>query len=203
MTATRHRFRFLSTAFVVASVLFTAAALAAFAADVNPPTTREEAVKFDPAATTQPSPDLTPDQVVQVQMEAMKHNDRPARDVGIAKVFKFASPGNREQTGPLEKFTAMVKNPVYGPMLNCKSVRYGPVEIDNGQAHQLVKVTDAGGQEAWYIFILSKQTDAPYKDCWMTDGVIRVEPKADEHTDPAIPVYAPGRNGNGNGKHVA
>src|SRR5438309_2031919 len=83
----------------------------------RPPTTREEQMKFDPTTTMEPSPQLTPDQVVRVQMEAMKHNDRPAHDAGIAKTFKFASPQNREQTGPLDKFIAMVKNPVYAPML--------------------------------------------------------------------------------------
>ena len=41
-------------------------------------------------------------------------------------------------------------------------------------------VTDAAGNKTYFMFQLSKQHDAgPLKDCWMTDGVIRVEPKAD------------------------
>ena len=130
-------------------------------------------------ATTQPgpepSPQLSPQQVVKIQMEAMKGNDE--RDGGIAVVFKFASPANQQTTGPLERFAKMVRAPAYLPMLNCKSVEYGWPQVRGGQARVLVKVVGEGGDVALYWFVLSRQDDAPYKDCWMTDGVIRVDPK--------------------------
>lgn len=39
-----------------------------------------------------PNPSLSPDQVVQIQLEALKHND--LTDSGIALVYRFASVGN-------------------------------------------------------------------------------------------------------------
>jgi hypothetical protein len=40
----------------------------------------------------------------------------------------------------------------------------------------------AGGSEVYYVFILSKQTEGDYINCWMTDGVLPVEEtkKSDE-----------------------
>jgi hypothetical protein len=29
------------------------------------------------------------------------------------------------------------------------------------------------GSQVTYLFLLSKQSDGPYANCWMTDGVIR------------------------------
>ena len=49
-----------------------------------------------------PDPALTPEQVVRIQLEALRNND--AGDRGIAVAFRFASPGNRQNTGPLPRF---------------------------------------------------------------------------------------------------
>src|SRR6185437_12206552 len=46
-----------------------------------------------------PKPELTPGQVVEIQLEALQFNDKPAKDAGIATTFRFASPGNRKATG--------------------------------------------------------------------------------------------------------
>jgi hypothetical protein len=58
--------------------------------------------------------------------------------------------------------------------------------VKDDQAAEMVTVIDAAGQATHYVFQLSKQHDAgPLKDCWMTDGVIRVEPKANDATPAA------------------
>ena len=48
---------------------------------------------------------------------------------------------------------------------------------DKTTAEQTVTLIAADGDVATYLFRLSKQRDGEFKDCWMTDGVIRVEPK--------------------------
>ena len=58
-----------------------------------------------------PKPELTPEQVVEIQVEALRKNDVPTPDAGIATTFRFASPGNRKVTGPLERFAPIVKAP--------------------------------------------------------------------------------------------
>jgi hypothetical protein len=50
-----------------------------------------------------PRPELSPEQVVQYQAEALQHNDEPKTDAGIERAFRFASPSNKQMTGPLEK----------------------------------------------------------------------------------------------------
>jgi hypothetical protein len=123
----------------------------------------------------QPGPDLSPEQVVQIQLQALQRNDTPTKDSGIAIAFRFASPANQAATGPLANFVLLVKNPLYHPMLNHKTVERGPMKIDGDQAQQRVTLTSATNERAVYIFTLSKQRDGKYKDCWMTDGVERVQ----------------------------
>ncbi len=132
-----------------------------------------------------PKPELTPDQVVKVVMEAMQHNDD--HDAGLQTVFRFASPANQQATGPFEHFAQMVKGPVYGPMLNCKSIEYGDVQKDAGQAEMEVTITTQEGGKFTYLFGLTKQGEGQYKDCWMTDAVIRTKP-------PVRPPPPPGPN---------
>jgi hypothetical protein len=109
-------------------------------------------------------------------LHALQHNDAPHADAGIATTFAFASPANRTQTGPLERFTVLVKNTLYRPMLGFKSAHRDPVDVAGAHARQRVTITASNGEQAVFIFLLSRQHDAPYEKCWMTDGVIREAP---------------------------
>jgi hypothetical protein len=120
-----------------------------------------------------PTPSLTPSDVVGIVLNALQHNDDPRPDAGIATTFEFASPANRLETGPLERFALMIKNPAYRPMLGFRSARRLPVEIDGTHARQRVVLVGRDGSQVTYVFLLSKQSDGPYANCWMTDGVIR------------------------------
>jgi hypothetical protein len=129
------------------------------------------------ASLATPSPDLSPGQVVRIVMEAMQHNDRPSTDAGILTAFNFASPGNKRQTGPIERFVKMVKAPTYKPMLDFRGIEYGPLTIEGDAAQQLVTLLDVADRPASYVFTLTRQSDGRYKGCWMTDGVMRVPPQ--------------------------
>jgi hypothetical protein len=43
-----------------------------------------------------PHPDLSPEEVVRIQLTALKYNDIPQRNAGIAKAYEFASPGREK-----------------------------------------------------------------------------------------------------------
>jgi hypothetical protein len=116
-----------------------------------------------------PDPSLTPEQVVRIQLEALEGNDEDDR--GIALAFRFASPANRQSTGPIERFTAMLKGPLYSPMLGFIEAEYGNTGVRGESARVKVKLFGTGGQVIVYVFYLSKQTEDPYSDCWMTDAV--------------------------------
>jgi hypothetical protein len=171
---------------VVSPVAVLAIACSLFAEDAKkdspksaPPAAAEKPKDGKESKKKRPAPDkeYTPGQVVRIIIDALKNND--AKDGGIATTVDFASPANQEATGPLDRFIPMVKSEAYAPMLNHKSAKYGKVLIDDdeGEAQELVRVTDAKGNVIYYIFRLSKQTEGKFKDCWMTDGVIRVEPR--------------------------
>ena len=115
-----------------------------------------------------PDPTLSPTQVIRIQLEALRHNDE--RDRGIAVAFRFASPANRANTGPLSRFVAMIENGPYALMLSFRDATYGPVETVANQARQRVTLTGARASMT-YWFYLSRQSEAPYEDCWMTDAV--------------------------------
>ena len=132
-----------------------------------------EEVKQAAAELPQPNVELSPEQVVKIQLEALQNNDETNEGIKIA--FNFASPDNKRYTGPLNKFIRMVKNPLYRPMLNFKAAEYDPIEISGDTAIQRVVLIDANGQANVYIFSLSKQTDGPCQGCWLTDSVT-VEP---------------------------
>ena len=115
-----------------------------------------------------PAPSLSPGDVVKIQLEALRHNDSGNRGIEVA--FRFASPTNRVNTGPLSRFIGMIRTGHYALMLAFREVSYGPVETRGLQARQRVTLADAT-RSIHYWFYLSRQSEAPYVDCWMTDAV--------------------------------
>ena len=120
-----------------------------------------------------PTPELDPSDVIRIQLDALRSN--AVGNEGIAITYRFASPDNRKVTGPLPRFVAMIRSPPYDRLLNHKRVEYGPVRIVNQKAYQPIVVTDAGGQNVGYLWVLSRQDSGKFKDCWMTDAVISTE----------------------------
>ena len=126
---------------------------------------------------TEPDPSLTPEQVIAIQLHALQNNSRLKNDRGIEITFNLASPANRAMTGPLSRFIDMVKNPLYSVMLDFESFETAPMERDGEMVQQRVTLLHKDGRRAIFMWVLSKQKEAPYVDCWMTDTVIRVNPE--------------------------
>ena len=117
-----------------------------------------------------PKPTLKPNEVVRIQLQAMQKND--FADHGIEITFRFASPSNKIQTGPLKRFIKLVKNPSYRHLLNHLSVYFKDLTIKGNSAIQDVIITTTTGQLIGYRFHLSLQKIPKYLDCWMTDAVM-------------------------------
>lgn len=124
----------------------------------------------EPNTLPQPKPEFSPDDVIRIQLDALRDNDA-GNDDGIATAFNFASPGNKVYTGPLSRFKQIVRNPVYAVMLNHRNADYESVLISGTVAQQRVMITGENSQTVIYTFTLSRQRDPRYRDCWMTDGV--------------------------------
>jgi hypothetical protein len=117
----------------------------------------------------QPSAELTAQDVVRIQLEALKYNDDQNR--GIEIVYRFASPGNKRYTGPLPRFITMISAAAYRPLLNHTAVEYGEIEVAGDQAAQRVSIAAEGGMLVVYVFLLSRQKGIECNGCWMTDAV--------------------------------
>lgn len=121
--------------------------------------------------TLQPSPNYSPEDVVKLQLKALKQND--AKNSGIRIAYRFSSPENKTAIGTVENFMRLVKNPLYAPMLNYDTDELGAAIVRGDSARQKVILIGSDGKAAKYEFYLSRQTAGKLKGCWLTDGVTR------------------------------
>jgi hypothetical protein len=121
-----------------------------------------------------PNPNLTPQQVVEFQLDALRHNDEPTADAGIARSFRFASPSNRLVTGPLAHFSEIVHSAAYAALLKSQVSEVRGIVVEGDSAKVYVIVTSANGLQLKFLFMLSRQTQGDYRDCWMTDSVMKL-----------------------------
>jgi len=88
---------------------------------------------------------------------------------------------NQRATGPADRFVAMVKKPPYDALINHRSARIKPIEMDDQRAVCVVRVVAQDGHRTYFLWNLSKQSaDGPLNNCWMTDGVSPIEPPPGE-----------------------
>ncbi len=118
-----------------------------------------------------PDPKLDPATVVRIQLDALAHVDEPVRDAGIAVVFGFSTPENQAQTGPFRRFAELVRT-AYPEMLNHRAAILATTVVRGDHALQGVDLIDRAGSVHHYLYILSRQRQPPYKDCWLTDRVL-------------------------------
>jgi hypothetical protein len=123
------------------------------------------------SALSVPDPRLQPEDVVKIVLDALANNDTPYTDAGIETTFNFASPSNKAQTGPLERFAVMVKGPVYGVMVDHKSHQLGEIVMSNNRAYQWARLVTASGVAVHFGFRLGLQSDGEFKGMWMTEAV--------------------------------
>lgn len=136
----------------------------------------------DPA----PEPGLGPDAVVGIVLHALQHNDDPVTDHGIAVTFAFTSPENRDVTGPIDRFRALVKSSAYRPMIDHTRADRGPVSIVAQHAREQVAITGVHGERVVYLFLLSRQETGAYKGCWMANGVLREGDRPAQTIEPLV-----------------
>ena len=138
--------------------------------------------EVDYSVDIQPDPEHSPADVVSIQMNALKNNDIPFENAGIEIAFRFASPSNKAQTGPIERFKTLFRNSAYTPMLNHKSLQIGPVNLQEHTARIPIIIEDKHNRKIGYIFKLYRQTLAPYENCWMTSSVVPIVLESPEAT---------------------
>ncbi len=119
----------------------------------------------------EPHPDLSPSDVVAIQLTALKNNDQPTDDFGIVQTWAFAHPDNKAVTGPLERFAAMIRSPGYGILINHLEHKIQPVVMSDDYAMLTVTILTTAGQHVAYRWELRKVEDGNLKGAWMTTSV--------------------------------
>ena len=126
---------------------------------------------------------LTAQQVVQHQVLALRQNT----DAGIGITFGFASPANRRHTGPVDKFTEMIRKTTYQCMLTSQESCMTAIMLDAEQRRAQCLVTFCAPRDPmvdceghlvfdWRMSRQSAELDPRYENpgCWMTDSVSHV-----------------------------
>jgi len=121
-----------------------------------------------------PSSDFSPEQVVKIQLSALKLNDLAGHDSGVEKVYEYASAANVEMTATPENFRNLMKSPVYRPLVGFTQVEFEPIRCDGHSAEQSVLVTPANGAApVKYTFLLMREMFGEKAGCWLVDGIAR------------------------------
>jgi hypothetical protein len=141
-------------------------------------TPAEQLDRMDVAQVVLPKASFTPEEVVKLQLAGLA-DSRP-NGVGILQCYSFASPANREVTGPLERFGRLVRQEPYAALAHPRAVLVGRPELHDRYARLLVSVIDEHWQVQAFSFVLSRQQDPPFAGCWMTEAVFPAFMPAEE-----------------------
>ena len=119
----------------------------------------------------QPDPDLSPAEVIAIQLSALQANDTPEPDAGIAQTFAFAHPDNRRVTGPLPRFVQMIKGPQYQALLGHRAHEINEVFRDDDRAAFAVIVTSRTGEVVGFRWAVARVAAGEHAGAWMTIAV--------------------------------
>jgi hypothetical protein len=141
-----------------------------------------ELTELDLSRIVLPSAGLAPDQVVRLQLAGL--SDQRPDGVGILQCYALASPANRAVTGPLERFGKMVRDGPFQCMAKPRAFLIGSPQVAERTSRVLVTVIDQGENIHAFTFLLSRQAEAPFLDCWMTEAVLPAATPLGEPTPP-------------------
>ena len=119
-----------------------------------------------------PNKNISPKEVVKIQLNALMKNDSPYEDRGILQTWEFAHPNNQRFTGPIERFTIMLKSDSFSMLLNHKENEI--VEIFKNENVATYEVTILGADKNYFKFkwqVEKNNIEGPTKDCWLTTAV--------------------------------
>lgn len=119
----------------------------------------------------EPSPDLSPTQVVEIQLLGLKLSGGDPGRVEMAQVWRFAHPSNKAITGPIQRFASLFATPSYKPLLGHDDYEITIIAQDDNNAQMLVRVTANDGQAYLYLWSVMRVTDGPDKGSFMTISV--------------------------------
>lgn len=125
--------------------------------------------RFDP---TIAKPDLSPEQVVKLQLDSLRQTATDPESLIVC--YSLAAPSNRIATGPIDRFARLIRLPEYRVLVGHRRALVGRaivMEDDPSQVAVFVTVTADSETPSGFRFYLGKQNEPPHAGCWMTTAV--------------------------------
>ena len=116
-----------------------------------------------------PSKNLSPYDVVKIQLEALKKNDK--KDNGVKQTWLFAHPDNKKFTGPYERFRIMIYGKQYKYLLNHDSHKINLMSNSPNTYIYRVEILTEDKKLYFYEWHVQKGSDDNCKNCWFTTAV--------------------------------
>ena len=132
---------------------------------------------FSAAETIKPDVKIDPYQVVIIQLNSLKNNDKPIIDSGIEQTWEFAHPDNKINTGPLEKFKKMIKGDAYKMLLNHLDHEIIQEKVTESKALFEVRILDKNKSYFKFKWQVERyKEEGPLLGCWLTTVVSSPSP---------------------------
>ena len=123
------------------------------------------------AESIKPAKNLTPYDVVKIQLNALKNNNNPIEDSGIEQVWLFAHPDNKKVTGPYERFKVMIHGEQYKILLNHSSHKIELIMNTLNKYIYRVELLAKNKQLFFYEWHVEIGSNGNCNDCWFTSAV--------------------------------
>ncbi len=116
-----------------------------------------------------PNKKLNPFDVVKIQLEALKKNDK--KDNGIKQTWLFAHPDNKKFTGPYERFRIMIYGKQYKYLLKHDSHKINLISNSPNTYIYRIEILTEDKKLYFYEWHVQKGSDENCKNCWFTTAV--------------------------------
>ena len=119
-----------------------------------------------------PNSNLEPFDVLMIQLNSLKNNNKPYKDAGIEQTWEFAHPINKAATGPLERFKQMIYSDSYKILISHENNKTIILKETSNKFVYKVYVLSKDKKKYYYIWQIEKvKLEGKLKNCWMTTRV--------------------------------
>ena len=118
-----------------------------------------------------PTKNLTAYDVIKIQLNALKKNNKPNKNSGIKQTWIFAHPENKKFTGPYERFEKMLLGNQYNALINHESHKIKLIMNSKNKYIYNVELISGDKKMYFYEWHLEKSTIENCNNCWFTTTV--------------------------------
>lgn len=129
-------------------------------------------VTISKADLLEPNTNIKPYDVVKIQLTGLQNNNKLSDDFGIKQTWNFAHPNNKKYTGPLDKFTKMIKGDAYQMLIDHLEHTIKLLGNSDKWAQYEVIILDKNKIYHKFSWQVEKyEGEGPLNDCWLTTMV--------------------------------